>query len=159
MPDGGSVDAETTNGPISITGVTGKFTLRAANGPIAVDDVSGQVTARASNGPISVSGSRGDIDAVTMNGPIAILLKGATGKASSKRGRTAVRCRSPCRPITAPGWRYPPEAARRGTVAPPPVAAPATGTGNSRTLRVGPDPVIVRVSTVNGPVSVHDSKR
>ena len=77
VPDGGSVDAETTNGPISISGVSGKFTARAANGPIAVDDVDGQVTARASNGPISVSGSRGDIDAVTMNGPISIVLKGS----------------------------------------------------------------------------------
>src|SRR5687768_13835173 len=77
VPDGGSVDAETTNGPIAIHAASGTFNVRAANGPISLDDVGGKVTARASNGPVSVSGRGGDIDASTQNGPISVVLKGA----------------------------------------------------------------------------------
>ena len=159
VPDGGSVDAETTNGPISISGVSGKFTVRAANGPIAVDDVDGQVMARASNGPISVSGSRGDIDAVTMNGPISIVLKG-----SRWDGKVEARANSgPLQVMVPPDYRSGVEISSRGGSPWDCRAAACRGagdwTGNSRTLRVGPEPVIVRVSTVNGPVSVHDSRR
>ena len=159
VPDGGSVDAETTNGPISISGVSGKFTARAANGPIAVDDVNGQVTARASNGPISVSGTRGDIDAVTMNGPISIVLKGTRWE-----GKLEARANSgPLQVIMPSDYRSGVEISSRGGSPWDCRAAACRGagdwTGSSRTLRVGPDPIIVRVSTINGPVSVHDSKR
>jgi hypothetical protein len=159
VPDGGSVDAETTNGPISITGVSGKFTARAANGPIAVDDVNGQVTARASNGPISVSGSRGDIDAVTMNGPISILLRG-----SRWEGKLEARANSGPLQVTVPtDYRSGVEISSRGGSPWDCRAAACRGAGdwqgNTRTLRVGPDPVIVRISTINGPVAVHDSRR
>src|SRR5215207_8727691 len=64
-PDGASIDAETTNGPIGVTGVSGTFGLRASNGPISVSDVNGDVKARASNGPINVEGSRGRFDVET----------------------------------------------------------------------------------------------
>jgi hypothetical protein len=159
VPDGGSVDAETTNGPISISGVSGKFTARAANGPIAIDDVSGQVTARASNGPISVSGSRGDIDAVTMNGPISVLLKG-----SGWDGRLEARANSgPLQVTVPPDYRSGVEISSKGGSPWDCRAAACRGGGDwdraSRTLRVGPEPVIVRISTVNGPVAVHDLRR
>ena len=159
VPDGGSVDAETANGPISITGVTGTFTARASNGPIAIDDVKGQVTARASNGPISVSGSGGDIDAVTMNGPISVELKGARWD-----GRLEARANSGPLHVSVPtDYRSGVEISSRGGSPWDCRAAACRGAGdwdrNSRTLRVGPEPVIVRVSTVNGPVAVHDSRR
>ena len=159
VPDGGSVNAETTNGPISITGASGRFTVSAANGPISLDDVNGQVTARASNGPISVSGSRGEIDAATTNGPISVLLKG-----SRWDGRLEARASSgPLQVTVPPDYRSGVEISSRGG-SPWECRAAACRDGardwdrNSRTLRVGPDPVVVRVSTVNGPVTVEDSR-
>jgi hypothetical protein len=156
VPDGGSVDAETANGPISITGVSGKFSARASNGPISVDDVNGQVTAQASNGPISVSGSRGDVDAVTTNGPIAVHLKG-----SRWEGRLEARASNgPLEVLIPRDYRSGVEISSSGGSPWDCNAAACRGTSdwdrNARTLRVGPEPVIVRVSTVNGPVAVRD---
>jgi hypothetical protein len=159
VPDGGSVDAETSNGPISIKGASGKFVARASNGPISIDDVSGQVTARASNGPISVSGSRGDIDATTMNGPISVHLEGPRWE-----GRLEARASSGPLSVTVPSnYRSGVEISSRGGSPWDCRAAACRGAGdwdrNSRMLRVGPEPVVVRVSTVNGPVAVHEARR
>jgi DUF4097 and DUF4098 domain-containing protein YvlB len=160
VPDGGSVDAETTNGPISVSGVSGRFNVRASNGPIALDDVSGQVMARAANGPISVSGSRGDIDAVTQNGPISVQLKG-----SRWEGKLDARANSGPLQVSVPAdYRSGVEISSRGS-SPWECRASACRNGardweqGSRTLRVGPDPVVVKIATVNGPVTVDDARR
>lgn len=160
VPDGGAVDAETTNGPISVSGVSGRFNVRAANGPIALDDVSGQVTARAANGPISVSGSRGDIDAVTQNGPISVQLRG-----SRWDGKLDARANSGPLQVSVPAdYRSGVEISSRGG-SPWECRASACRNGDrdweqgSRTLRVGPEPVVVRIATVNGPVTVDDGRR
>lgn len=155
VPDGGSVNAETSNGPIGINGASGRFNLRASNGPIAVDDVGGSVEAHASNGPISVSGSRGDITAETANGPISVVLKGTRWN-----GRLDARASSGPLEVSVPSdYRSGVEISSRGG-SPWNCRASACRSGdrdwdqNSRTLRIGPEPVIVRVSTVNGPVTV-----
>ena len=160
VPDGGSVDAETTNGPISVSGVSGRFNVRASNGPIALDDVSGQVTARAANGPISVSGSRGDIDAVTQNGPISVQLKG-----SRWDGKLDARANSGPLQVSVPAdYRSGVEISSRGSSPWECRASACRGAAGdwdqgSRTLRVGPDPVVVKIATVNGPVTVDDARR
>jgi hypothetical protein len=160
VPDGGSVNAETSNGPISISGASGRFSLRASNGPIAVDDVGGSVDAQAANGPISVSGSRGDISAETQNGPISVVLKGTRWN-----GRLDARAGSGPLQVTVPSdYRSGVEISSRGG-SPWDCRASACRTGDrdwdrdSRTLRIGPDPIVVKVSTVNGPVSVDERRR
>ena len=154
VPDGGSVDAETQNGPLAISGASGTFNVRAANGPIAIDDVSGKVTARASNGPVSVSGSRGDIDASTQNGPISVVLKGARWD-----GRLHAQAHSGPLDVVLPAdYRSGIEISSSGGSPWDCRAAACRGDRGfdrgSRTLRTGPEPVVVKVSTVNGPVVV-----
>ena len=159
VPDGGSVDVETSNGPISISGATGKFSARAINGPIDVSDVDGEVRARATNGPISVSGNRGNIDASTTNGPVSVVLKGTRWD-----GQLDARANSgPLEVSVPPDYRSGVEISSRGG-SPWDCKAAACRSGGgwdqgSRTLRVGPDPVVVKVSTVNGPVAVRDARR
>jgi hypothetical protein len=156
-PAGAQIEAETRNGPIGIDGVEGRVSARATNGPIAIKDVVGQVYARAQNGPISVSGSRGEFDVETQNGPISVDLQGTSwdGKldARAKNGPLSVRVptgftsgveissdgRSPwnCRGVDCGDQG----SDRRWNNTP-------------RTVKIGNDPVVVRISTVNGPVSI-----
>ena len=158
-PAGAQINAETRNGPIGISGVDGRIQARAQNGPISLDDASGQIRATAVNGPISVSGSRGEFDLETQNGPITVNLQGSRwdGKldARAKNGPLTLRVpehygsgvevsssgNSPwdCRSVDC-GTREANEENRwnRGP----------------RTVKIGGDPIVVRVSTQNGPVSI-----
>jgi hypothetical protein len=77
VPAASDAEAETLNGPLSVTGVTGRMRLDAQNGPIRLRDVGGDVVARTQNGPLSVelSGTQWDgagLDAETVNGPVTL---------------------------------------------------------------------------------------
>jgi hypothetical protein len=77
VPAASDAEAETRNGPLSVTGVTGRLRLDAQNGPIRLRDVGGDVVARTQNGPLSVelTGTRWDgagLDAETVNGPVTL---------------------------------------------------------------------------------------
>jgi hypothetical protein len=87
-PKGGSLDLETTNGPIDARGVDGTLSTRAANGPVSIGDCSGTVDAHASNGPISSSGGGGQVHLTTANGPIAVKMAGKTWNGAGIEART-----------------------------------------------------------------------
>lgn len=158
-PDGASIDAETSNGPLGVAGVSGTFALRASNGPISLRDVTGKITARASNGPIDVTGSRGEFDVETSNGPISVRLDGQRWE-----GRLTGRAQNGPLTVSVPSsyqsgveisssfhspWTCQVEACRNGN-------------GNrdwderSRSLKLGSDPIVVKLTTVNGPVTVRE---
>ncbi len=155
-PDGARINAETSNGPIGINGASGQFTVRASNGPIGLDDVSGEVTARAQNGPISVEGSRGTFDVETSNGPITVSLQGTRWD-----GRLDARAQNG--PLTV----QVPDAFQSGVEISSSDRSPwscriaaCRSSGNrdwddrGRSIRIGNDPVVVKISTVNGPVTI-----
>jgi len=156
-PEGAQINAQTSNGPIGISGVSGTFSARASNGPIALDDVSGRVTARASNGPISVKGSSGEFDVQTDNGPITVSLMGTQWdgrlEAQARNGPLHVRIPADYRSgVEVTSSRHSPWNCR--------VEACRGASGFSegdRSVRIGPDPVNVRISTVNGPVTIDDA--
>jgi DUF4097 and DUF4098 domain-containing protein YvlB len=65
------------NGPLGVSGVTGRMELSVRNGPLSLSDVAGDVHARATNGPLAVrlAGSRWEgtgLDAETTNGPATL---------------------------------------------------------------------------------------
>lgn len=156
-PDGASIDAETSNGPIGVRGLAGTFALRASNGPISLSQVDGDVRARAANGPITVEGGRGTFDIETSNGPIGVRLTGRrwdgsltaraqngplsvtlpadfqTGVEISSSARSPWSCRSTACRSAAGAWD-----------------------DGARTVRFGSDPVAVHLSTVNGPVTINE---
>lgn len=72
-----SLNLETRNGPVSITGMQGEIEATTRNGPLSLRDLAGDVHARTQNGPLNVwlSGSRWDgegLDAETHNGPVTL---------------------------------------------------------------------------------------
>jgi DUF4097 and DUF4098 domain-containing protein YvlB len=154
-PASADVDVSATNGPIDVRRVNGKVHARSVNGPVAVKDTSGEIRAETQNGPIDFRGSRGNLRLRAENGPISVELTGNRWEggeldASTQNGpvslslpanyQSAVRvdasehspvsCRaSQCRQ-SARTWEHP-----------------------SRIEFGGANPV-VRLSTVNGPVSI-----
>ena len=156
-PDGASIDAETSNGPIGVSGVDGKFNLRASNGPISLEGVTGEVNARAANGPISVEGSRGQFDVQTSNGPISVRLEGRRWD-----GRLDARASNGPLTVSVPSDYQSGVEISSSDHSPWNCRAAACQGGNrdwderARTLRIGSDPVVVKLTTVNGPVTVKD---
>jgi hypothetical protein len=156
-PDGARITAETANGPIGVEGASGQFTLRASNGPIGLEDVTGEVTARAANGPISVEGSRGHFDVETSNGPISVVLQGKRWD-----GRLEARAQNGPLSVSVPDQYQSGVEISSSDHSPWNCHAAACRSGNrdwddrSRSLHIGPDPVVVRITTVNGPVTVSE---
>ena len=156
-PDGANIDAETSNGPLGVSGASGTFTLRASNGPIALRDVTGTINARASNGPIDVVGSKGEFDVETANGPISVRLDGQRWD-----GRLTARAQNgPLTVSVPPGYQSGVEISS-SFHSPWTCQVDACRNGNrdwderSRSLKIGSDPVVVKLTTVNGPVTVRE---
>lgn len=156
-PDGASIDAETSNGPIGVKGLAGTFALRASNGPISISGVEGDVKARAANGPINVEGGRGTFDVETSNGPIGVRLTG-------QRWDGTLTARASNGPLTVslPANYQSGVEISSSAHSPWNCRAAACRSGardwdeRARMLRLGPDPVTVHLSTVNGPVTINE---
>ena len=158
VPRGADLDLSAKNGPISIRNVDGTVLARAQNGPLSLKNVDGVVDAETSNGPISISGGSGTLKARAANGPLTVNLDGGswngTLDASTKNGPLSVKL---------------PKGYASGVVVESngrgPIACKADGCdrgwrsnddGEPRRLELGTGPVNVRLSTVNGPVTVKD---
>ena len=136
-PRNADVSVVTHNGPISLSAVSGRFEVRAQNGPISVRGSQGDIDAETQNGPIAVelSGRRfdGHLTAHANNGPLSVTVPDdyASGVEISSSNRSPWSCsRSACGGDTL-DWN-----------------------DSRRSLKLGSDPIVVRVSTNNGPVSV-----
>lgn len=156
-PEHARIQVETSNGPIGIRGVSGQITARSLNGPIGLHDVAGSVSARAQNGPISVSGRGGDVDIQTDNGPIHVALTGTRweGRLDARANNGPLRVELPSgyqsgvevMSSDRSPWNCGIAACKRGN---------RDWDDRSRSLRVGPEPIVVRIATSNGPVSVQE---
>jgi len=156
-PDGASIVAETSNGPIGVNGFTGTLDLRASNGPISVHDVAGEVKAHASNGPISIEGSRGEFEVETANGPIDIRLEGRRwdGHLTARAGNGPLTLNVPSdyqSGVEITSSSHSPWSCRASACR----GADRDWDNRDRVLRIGTDPVVVKLSAVNGPVTVRD---
>jgi hypothetical protein len=153
-PEAARIRVETSNGPIGVSGVSGEITATSSNGPIGLDDVRGRIVARAQNGPIGVTGDRGDLDVQTDNGPISVRLTGRRWD-----GRLDARAHNGPLKIEIPDdYQSGVEVTSTGRVSWQCGGGACNGRrswdDDARTLRIGGDPVVVRVATVNGPVTV-----
>jgi hypothetical protein len=159
-PKSATIDLDTMNGPISLYDVDGKLTARATNGPISLKNFSGDAEITAVNGPISVEGSKGSVRIRTENGPISVALE---GKAWSGTGLTADAHNGPLTLMVPSGYEssFVVESTNHA-----PVSCKASICDNARKtwddehrrIEYGNAPVMIRLSTVNGPVSVRDSR-
>ena len=156
VPKGAVLNLRAENGELSLRDLDGKFDLRTVNGPIGLNHVSGTVDAHAQNGPIDIKGGSGDIQAACENGPIGVKLsepvwEGRGLDASTQNGpinvvipknmRTGVRVQgSENSPIKWSGW-----------------SGDHWGIDDEdgmKVFRFGSGETKVRVSTVNGPISI-----
>ena len=156
----GAVTARAENGPISFRNSSGTMKADAKNGPISLRECTGTVEAQAVNGPVSVSGSGGDVNVNTQNGPISVHLSGSrwdgrlearasngplslslpegygSGVLVESSGRSPFQCRARACAGARKNWD---EDSRRVEF----------GDSASQT---------VRLSTVNGPVSIRSDR-
>ncbi len=159
-PKSASIDMETMNGPISLYDVDGKLTARAHNGPISLKSFSGDAEITAVNGPISLEGSNGNVRVHTENGPISVALEGKTW---SGTGLTADAKNGPLTLLVPSGYQssfvvestnYAPVSCKASICD----NARKTWDDEHRRIEYGNAPAMIRLSTVNGPVSVRESK-
>jgi DUF4097 and DUF4098 domain-containing protein YvlB len=164
-PRGADLTVDTSNGPVSLRDVDGDLKLHTRNGPLTLHNVSGHVDADAQNGPIGLRGGSGTISVRAQNGPLTVNLDGAsfngTLEASTKNGPLSVRIpRGYASGVLV-------EALGHG-----PVSCHAEGCREARakmrndddddwnqprSFSFGSGPQNVKVSTVNGPVTIRET--
>jgi hypothetical protein len=156
----GTVTARTENGPLSFRDSSGTIKADAKNGPISLKECTGTVEAQAVNGPISVTGSGGDVNVSTQNGPISVNLSGSrwdgrleahasngplslslperygSGVLVESSGRSPFQCRARACEGARKNWDEDSRRVEFGDSASP----------------------AVRLSTVNGPVSIRSDR-
>jgi hypothetical protein len=149
-----SLDAH--NGPLDIRDVEGTISANTVNGPVDIYRCGGQITAEATNGPVHVARSSGKINVRTQNGPLDIELAGTQW---SGEGLEARAQNGPIKLRIPTNYKSGVEVSSRG-YSPFHCASDACSgaTKNwddqNKTVRLGSQPVVVRMSTVNGPVSI-----
>jgi len=154
VPNKIALDLEAENGAIDVRGVNGTFAIRTQNGPIAMAHVSGKVTAHAANGPIDFKGHEGDVELRAQNGPVSVKLNDPTW---SGKGLDASTQNGPITVVAPDGLKT---GVRIEGSDNSPLSWKGHGTtvtsdwSSNRTIVLGKGPILVRVSTVNGPVSI-----
>ncbi len=160
-PKSASVELDTENGPMSFYDVDGKLTARAHNGPISLKNFSGDAEITAVNGPISLSGISGNVRVHTENGPISVALKGTTWTGA---GLTADAQNGPVTLLVPSGYQSSFMVESRNYA---PMSCQASICDNARKtwddehrrIEYGSMPAMIRLSTVNGPISVREPSR
>jgi hypothetical protein len=159
-PKAATIDLDTANGPLSLYSVDGKLTAHATNGPISLRDFSGDADIKATNGPISIEGSSGNVRVHTDNGPISINLK---GKSWSGEGLSADAQNGPMTLFVPSDYQssfvlesrnYSPMSCKASICD----NARKTWDDNNRRIEFGGSPAMIRLSTVNGPVTVQSPR-
>src|SRR6266436_7351831 len=159
-PKSASIELDTMNGPISLYDVDGKLTAHAKNGPISLKNFSGDAEITAVNGPISLDGGRGRVRIHTENGPISVELEGKTW---SGEGLSADAKNGPVTLMVPSGYQssfvvestnYAPVSCKASICD----NARKTWDDEHRRIEYGNAPAMIRLSTVNGPVSVQESR-
>ncbi len=165
-PNGGRIDIDTHNGPVAIRDIDATIVARLRNGPLSLDDVGGDIDVTTVNGPISIHDGSGTMKVRASNGPLSVEFQGdrfnGTLDASTKNGPLS---------ITVPrgyGSGVVVETSGRG-----PISCRGAGCDRWRATRLNDDdddwhdrpsrielgtgPTAVRISTVNGPVTIREN--
>ncbi|MDP9268008.1 MAG: hypothetical protein M3P27_06730 [Acidobacteriota bacterium] len=144
------------NGPLTARDVFGTISATTVNGPVSIYRCSGEITAEATNGPVSVTRSSGNIRVRTQNGPLDIELNGSEW---SGPGLDASAQNGPIKLRIPPNYKSGVEVSSRGH-SPFHCATDACSGAHkdwddsNKSVHLGGQTTVVRMSTVNGPVSI-----
>ncbi|MDS0474278.1 DUF4097 family beta strand repeat-containing protein [Natrinema sp. 1APR25-10V2] len=87
--------AETTNGDVEVSDVTGELVADTTNGRIDVEGVDGALVADSTNGTVHAAGVNGDVRAETTNGSIDVTLAADGGDLTADTTNGEVTVRAP----------------------------------------------------------------
>ncbi len=155
-PRGAAVSLHSENGPLSLAGLQGRVQASSQNGPVSLDSCTGEVDVQAQNGPIHVRGDEGRLHVRTQNGPIGVSLSAAGWKsgmldASAVNGPVSLAVPAGYRSGTVVESLGHSPVQCRGEVC---ADARRTWNDDGKRIEIGDAPVVVRLSTRNGPVTV-----
>ena len=155
-PKNAALDLSSVNGAVGLYEVSGKISAHAENGPVSLKHCTGDIEAGTQNGPVSFSGSGGHLHLRTDNGPIDVSLEGRTWndgelEAHDSNGPLSLRIPPDYESgVVVEASGYSPMHCSSDACS----QAQRTWDDNARRIEFGHKPVVVRMSTVNGPVSV-----
>lgn len=89
VPAGSALELVTSNGKVSVAGVTGAIRIRTSNGEATVDGAAAGADVETSNGAITLTASRGPLTLASSNGRIRIDATDAVVRASTSNGEIA----------------------------------------------------------------------
>lgn len=155
-PNASAMDLRANNGPMSLYHVNGNLKVHTENGPITVSECSGELDLSAHNGPVTLRGNSGKQNIRTENGPVTLSLDGTgwNGPGLEARAQNG--------PVTVSV----PSGYQSGVVVESDGHGPfqchasvcsegrKTWEEDIKRIEFGSGPAVIRVSTVNGPVSV-----
>jgi len=155
-PKASSLDLQVHNGPMTLYRVDGAVKVRAENGPVSVEECTGDLDLSSQNGPVTLDGNSGKQQIRTENGPVTVHL---TGDQWAGSGLEAHATNGPVNLEIPSGYKT-------GVVLESDGSGPfrcqasvcsegrKTWDDDHKRIEFGSGPTLVRVSTVNGPVSV-----
>ena len=163
---GATLDIESRNGPLRLRDLDGTFTIKLQNGPLALDSVRGTVDAETTNGPVSIHGGSGNMKVQASNGPISVSLEGGsweggTLEASTENGPLSVRVpRSFNSGVLVEAEGHGPVSCRAEACEGQYRARHRGGWDDDepRRFEFGRGPQVVKLSTVNGPLTIKDAE-
>jgi DUF4097 and DUF4098 domain-containing protein YvlB len=155
-PKAASLDVHVANGPMTLTHVDGNVKVRAQNGPVTVKGCSGELDLTAQNGPVTLEENSGKQTIHAENGPLTLSLSGSSWSGTGLEARTT---NGPVTLQVPSGYQSGVTLEAQGS-SPFRCSAAVCSEGrktwdeNDRRVEFGSGPTLIRISTVNGPVSV-----
>jgi hypothetical protein len=152
----GRITAKAVNGPITARDCKGEVRLEAQNGPITAEGTSGTVELHTQNGPITSHDTSGSVNIRTQNGPIDVVLSGQTWNGSglqahAENGPLTIRVPHGYQSgVVVESEGHSPFSCRANVCS----EGRKTWEDDKKRVEFGSGPTLVRVSTVNGPISV-----
>ncbi len=159
-PRDADFSVEASNGPVSLSDLSGTLAVKTANGPVSLSALTGSVDVDAANGPVTLKGSSGDMRLHAVNGPLTIALSGTRweGKgleADAQNGPLTLRVPDDfASGVRVETSRHAPFSCRAAACD----GARRQDGDRTRLLEIGGDATI-RLSSVNGPVAIVASNR
>jgi hypothetical protein len=156
-PKAASMDLVAHNGPMTLRRLDGNLKVRAENGPISVTECTGDLDLSSRNGPVTLEANGGKQNVRTENGPVTVSL---SGEAWTGTGLEAHATNGPVTLEIPSGYKSG-VVLESGGSGPFQCRASVCSEGRKtwdddrKRVEFGSGPTLVRVSTVNGPVSVN----
>lgn len=160
VPANITLSLEAHNGPLGLKNVTGTVQARTVNGPLSIRHCSGTITAEARNGPVDLADTSGKVNVSAENGPVSVRLadlqwQGEGLQASTHNGpldlRIPTRYQSGVEVVSDGHSPFRCDVCNE--------ANRTWDNAGMKKVRLGNAgaPIVVRLSTHNGPVSVRNA--